>query len=332
MSEHSIEVNHLVKKYGGFTAVNNISFTVAKGDFFGFLGPNGAGKTTTLRILSTLLRKTSGEVKVAGYDVDREPNAVRRKIGFAMQDISLDNLASGWENLQLLGVLYGLSPADARKRAGELLGVVGLSKVADKWVTSYSGGMRRRLDLAGVLMHDPEILFLDEPTQGLDPQARRIIWDYLRKLNNEGSTVVLTTHYMEEADALCRELAFIDKGTIVRSGTPAKLKAQLGGEQIILTFGSADQAEKAIAVVTPLLEKETPAVTENRLQATVKEAGKIAPKVITKLESAKLFPASINITQPTLEDIFVKLVGHTIQEEDESNLIKGRDPFVEGRM
>src|SRR5437588_251644 len=232
MNAPIIEVTGLVKQYGEVVAVDGITFQVAEGDFFGFLGPNGAGKTTTMRILATLLRKTRGEVRVAGFDVERQPDQVRRAIGFAMQDVTLDSLASGYENLQLLGVLYGLTPRQSRARAEELVEMVGLSKVANRWVNSYSGGMRRRLDLAGVLMHSPQLLFLDEPTQGLDPQARRTIWDYLRKLNREGTTVFLTTHYMDEADALCRDLAFIDRGKIIRRGAPAELKASLGGDVV----------------------------------------------------------------------------------------------------
>jgi ABC-2 type transport system ATP-binding protein len=257
-----IEVKNLIKQYGDFKAVDDLTFSVEKGSFFGFLGPNGAGKTTTMRILSTLLKATSGSVTVAGADVGKDPNTVRRAIGFAMQDTSLDNMASGYENLQLLGVLYGQTPKESRARADELLEVVGLQKVAGKWVNQYSGGMRRRLDLAGTLMHSPEVLFLDEPTQGLDPQARRDIWDYLRKLNTEGTTVFLTTHYMDEADALCEDVLFIDHGQLIERGTPKALKKEHK--------------------------------TEN------------------------------------LEDIFVKLVGHAIHGEDESNLVKGRDPFIEG--
>ncbi len=236
MTASIISVSDLVKTYGEVRAVDGISFVVEEGDTFGFLGPNGAGKTTTMRILATLLKKTGGSVLVNGFDTERKPNDVRRAIGFAMQDISLDNLASGYENLQLLGVLYGLTPRQSKARATELIEMVGLSKVADRWVNSFSGGMRRRLDLAGTLMHRPKILFLDEPTQGLDPQARRTIWDYLRSLNSDGTTIFLTTHYMDEADSLCRNLAFIDAGKIVQQGTPAQLKSGMGGDLISLQF------------------------------------------------------------------------------------------------
>ena len=261
----AIRIEGLTKKYGDFLAVDDLSLFVPAGQVFGFLGPNGAGKSTTMRILSTLLAKTSGAAFVAGHDVETEPDAVRRAIGFAMQDISLDSLASGWENLQLLGVLYGLTPKAARARADELLHAVGLTKVADKWVNSYSGGMRRRLDLAGVLMHRPQILFLDEPTQGLDPQARRVIYEYLEKLNKEhGTTLFLTTHYMEEAEALCERIAFINRGKLLLIGTPAELKA---------TVAKPDA---------------------------------------------------------TLDDLFIQVVGQSPQE-DETALVQGTDPFVQGR-
>lgn len=332
-----IEVENLVKRYGDFLAVDDISFVVPEGDFFGFLGPNGAGKTTTMRILSTLLAKTSGRVMVAGFDVAREPERVKKNIGFAMQEISLDNLASGRENLQLLGVLYGLSPRQAKARADELLHVVGLSKVADKWVNAFSGGMKRRLDLAGVLMHHPQVLFLDEPTQGLDPQARRVIYDYLQKLNGEGTTVFLTTHYMDEADMLCRRLAFVDKGKIVRQGTPAELKDSLGGEVITLKFARADLLDKAEAAVRPaaghdaIIHRQTPAGQPAQLTVAVRGgADRLVPRLIADLDAAQTPPQSLSVSQPSLEDVFVQLVGRSILEDDETGLVKGRDPFVEG--
>jgi len=265
-NDASIRIENLTKRYGDFVAVDDISLTVPAGQVFGFLGPNGAGKSTTMRILSTLLAKTSGTAFVAGYDVETQPDEVRRSIGFAMQDISLDSMASGWENLQLLGVLYGLTPKAAKARADELLQAVGLSKVADKWVNSYSGGMRRRLDLAGVLMHQPRVLFLDEPTQGLDPQARRVIYEYLEGLNKDhGTTLFLTTHYMEEAEALCQRIAFINKGKLLMEGTPEELKAK------------------------------------------------------------------VDKPNATLDDLFIQVVGRSPAEEDESALVQGTDPFVQGR-
>lgn len=331
MNAPIIEVNDLVKQYGDVVAVDGITFQVAEGDFFGFLGPNGAGKTTTMRILATLLRKTRGEARVAGFDVERQPDHVRRVIGFAMQDVTLDSLASGYENLQLLGVLYGLTPRQARARAEDLVEMVGLSKVAHRWVNSYSGGMRRRLDLAGVLMHRPRVLFLDEPTQGLDPQARRGIWDYLVELNRDGSTMFLTTHYMEEADLLCRNLAFIDRGRIVREGTPAALKAEMGGDVITLRFGPETPLEKVEQALTAALgESGGWTVRDRQVCLASRHADALVPRLIHDLDAAGVAPQSLSVAQPSLEDLFVKLVGRSIMD-DEAQLVQGRDPFVGGR-
>lgn len=220
-----IKVKNLTKSFkGGVKAVNGVSFSIKEGDFFAFLGPNGAGKTTVMRMMATLTRPTSGNIKINGYDVQENPDGVRRSIGFAMQAVGLDDLASAWENLKLMGGLYGMSRAQAKQRAEELLKMFQLEKVADRYVAQYSGGMRRRLDVAVALMHKPKVLFLDEPTEGLDPAGRRVIWDYLNKLNKEGVTIFLTTHYMEEADFLARNLAIINKGKIVAKGTPSELK------------------------------------------------------------------------------------------------------------
>jgi ABC-2 type transport system ATP-binding protein len=331
MPDSIISVDKLLKTYGDVTAVDGITFGVEEGDFFGFLGPNGAGKTTTMRILATLLKKTSGRVLVNGFDVERQPNDVRRAIGFAMQDISLDNLASGYENLQLLGALYGLSPKQSKARAIELVEMVGLSKVADRWVNSFSGGMRRRLDLAGTLMHRPKILFLDEPTQGLDPQARRTIWDYLRGLNKEGTTIFLTTHYMDEADSLCRNLAFIDSGKIVQQGTPSQLKSGMGGDLITLQLGpdvDMEAVEQSLKQVAG--EESSTVIKDHQISIAISNAHEMVPRLIQDLNAIKAAPLSFNISQPSLEDVFVKLVGHSILD-DESQLVKGRDPFVEGR-
>ena len=215
-NEMMVEVEDLVKVYpGGTRAVSGIDFIVGRGQFFGFLGPNGAGKTTTMKILSTLLRKTSGRITGAGYDVDKDPKAVRRSIGFAMQEVGLDDLAAGKDFLVLQGVLYGLSRRESRRRADEMLELVGLTSVAKRKVGTYSGGMRRRIDLVAALMHAPPLLFLDEPTVGLDPQSRLAMWEHLVQLNKQGVAILLTTQMMEEADRLCQSIAIIDHGQIV---------------------------------------------------------------------------------------------------------------------
>jgi ABC-2 type transport system ATP-binding protein len=229
MSE-AIRVEALSRKFGTTAAVDEISFTIPKGEFFGFLGPNGAGKTTTMRMLATLLKPTSGMAWVNGYEISEDADGIRRSIGFAMQAVTLDPLATAWENLLLLGALYGMSHKAARARAEELLELMQLTKVANSWIKNYSGGMRRRLDLAAVLMHKPVVLFLDEPTEGLDPAGRRVIWDYLQKLGaDHGTTIFLTTHYMDEADYLCDRISIIDKGKLVITDLPKQLKEKVGG-------------------------------------------------------------------------------------------------------
>jgi ABC-2 type transport system ATP-binding protein len=230
MNQHAIVVENLTKVYGGkVKAVDEISFTVDEGEFYGFLGPNGAGKTTTMRMLATLLNPTSGGATVSGKTLGQENDEIRRSIGFAMQGVTLDATASAWENLTLIGALYGLSKKQSREQGSKLLELLNLTKVADSWVNTYSGGMKRRLDLAAVLMHKPKLLFLDEPTEGLDPAARRVIWEYLIQLNKEGTTVFLTTHFMQEADELCERISIIDNGKIIVTKSPDELKSGANG-------------------------------------------------------------------------------------------------------
>jgi ABC-2 type transport system ATP-binding protein len=227
----AVEAAGLVKHYrsraGVVEAVRGVDLRVQAGEVFGFLGPNGAGKSTTVRMLTTLLSITSGTARVAGVDVARDPDAARRRIGVALQEAGLDPRQTGRELLVLQGRLFGLSPHEAAGRAAELLALVELEDAADRGIKGYSGGMKRRLDLASALVHEPEVLFLDEPTTGLDPASRLTIWDELRRINERGTTVFLTTQYLEEADQLCDRLAIIDDGRIVREGTPADLKAEL---------------------------------------------------------------------------------------------------------
>ncbi|MBT5579364.1 MAG: ATP-binding cassette domain-containing protein, partial [Acidimicrobiaceae bacterium] len=228
MAQHPVEAVGLVRTFGDLTAVAGIDLIVEEGEIFGFLGPNGAGKSTTVRMLVTLLRPTSGVARVAGFDVVREPNAVRKSIGVALQDAAIDPLMTGNELLRLQAVLHGLGRKEATRRTGELLERVGLTVARDRKVGEYSGGMRRRLDLAMALIHRPSVLFLDEPTTGLDPTSRLAVWEEVRTLNDEGTTVFLTTQYLEEADELAGRVAIIDGGRIVREGAPAALKAAVG--------------------------------------------------------------------------------------------------------
>ena len=224
MNANIIEVENLRKEYAKETvAVDDISFTVRRGEFFGFLGPNGAGKSTTMNMMVNLVKKTSGTIKIAGFDNARQANEVYKRVGFAMQEVGLDETATAREMLQLHGRLYHLPPAEIAERSAKLLKLVELEKVADRYTSTYSGGMRRRFDLALSLLHNPEVLFLDEPTTGLDPHARQLIWNHLRDLNQGGMTIFLTTHFMEEAEALCERLAIMDKGKIVTEGSIPQL-------------------------------------------------------------------------------------------------------------
>src|SRR5947207_4700441 len=238
---HAVQVRSLRRTFkGGVEAVRDIDLSVAEGEVFGFLGPNGAGKTTTVRMLCTLLPPSAGAARVAGVDVLTQGAEVRRRIGVALQEIGLDPVQTGRELLELQCGLYGITGADARRRAAELLELLGLTDAADRRTKTYSGGMKRRLDLATALVHSPDVLFLDEPTTGLDPASRLAVWDEVRRINSDGATVFLTTQYLEEADQLCDRLAIIDNGRIVAAGTPEQLKAEMGHDVVSVSVEGAD--------------------------------------------------------------------------------------------
>jgi len=250
MANPIIEVKNLYKEYdGGVKAVNGVSFNVESGEFFGFLGPNGAGKSTTMNMLVNLVKKTSGTILIDGFDVSTQPNEVYKRVGFAMQEVGLDETATAREMLQLHGRLYHMPKAEIDEQVKKLLKLVELEKVADRYTSTYSGGMRRRFDLALALIHKPKVLFLDEPTTGLDPHARQLIWNHLRDLNENGMTIFLTTHFMEEAEALCDRLAIMDKGQIVTEGTIPQLleKHQAQNlEQIFLATTGSNLADEEV--------------------------------------------------------------------------------------
>lgn len=316
-SETVIVVDGLVKRYGAVTAVGGVSFEVRRGEVFGFLGPNGAGKSTTLKVLSTLLRKTSGRVQVLGYDVDHDGTAIRQRTGFAMQEVGLDDLATGWDFLVMQGLLYGLSRKEARRRAGELLEVVGLTGVSRRKVGTYSGGMRRRIDLVAALMHRPSLLFLDEPTTGLDPQSRLAIWEYLEELNRQGVTILVSTQMMEEADRLCHRIAIIDLGHIVAQGSPSDLKAQVGSDVITLALdASGDGARRAEALLRARGDVTGVAVDHNRLRVMVPDGASAAPRLVRVLDEAGVAISSLTIAGPTLDDVFFKFTGRQIRTEE----------------
>ena len=317
-----IEVEKLVKVYrGGTRAVDGIDFSVGEGEFVGFLGPNGAGKSTTLKVLSTLLRKTSGRVVVAGHDVDKDPMAVRRSIGFAMQEVGLDDLVTGREFLVLQGILYRLPRRESERRADELLGLVGLTSDSDRKVGSYSGGMRRRIDLIAALMPDPPLLFLDEPTTGLDPQSRMAIWEQLKRLNGNGTTILLTTHMMDEADSLCQRLAIIDQGRIIAEGSPRELKSEIGGDIITLGIDSvgSEQRESQIAKAEALIGERSYVISSSAgdqwVSVQVEDGASAAPDLMRTLYENGVAVSDLSVTSPTLNDVFIKLTGHEIRSD-----------------
>ena len=319
-----VHVEGLVKVYpGGTRAVDGVDLTVGEGEFVGFLGPNGAGKSTTLKVLSTLLKKTSGSVLVAGHDVDKDPMAVRRSIGYAMQEVGLDDLVSGREFLVMQGLLYRLPRREAERRAEELLELVGLSDAAERKVGSYSGGMRRRIDLISALMPSPPLLFLDEPTTGLDPQSRMAIWEHLERLNREGMTILLTTQTMEEADRLCKRLAIIDRGRIIEHGTPQDLKSQIGGDVIFLSIDSASEEDHQAQVAkAEVLAGERSyvlgtAIGDKGLSVQVQNGGSAAPDLLRAMYEGGVPVTELSVTSPTLDDVFLKLTGRQIRPGEE---------------
>jgi ABC-2 type transport system ATP-binding protein len=323
MSSREIVVENLVKRYpGDIVAIDDVSFKVNAGQIFGFLGPNGAGKSTTVKVLTTLALPTAGRVTVGGYDVVGEAHQVRRIAGVALQEIGLDPLMKPMELLTMQGLLFGASRKEAVNRAEELLELVRLADTKDRRVGTYSGGMRRRLDLALALVHEPEILFLDEPTAGLDPAGRRDVWDEVRRLNSAlGMTIFLTTQYLEEADQLADIVAIIDKGKIAAEGLPAKLKAEMGTESINLAFDDRNTAERAVQELTGM----APSIQADRdtVRLYVGQAAQTVPDVVDRLRQADLHPISVTITQPTLDDVFLKVTGQrmTTQETVKSQAI-----------
>ena len=318
-AQPAIETARLVKVYGGGTcAVDGITFRVAPGELFGLLGPNGAGKTTIIRILATLLRATSGSAWVLGYDVALHPHEVRKRLGLAMQAPTLDAFSTGRETLELAGRLHGVASAELRRRTDELLELMGLSSVAKKLTGTYSGGMRRRLDLASALVHRPELLILDEPTEGLDPQSRTALWEELERISAAGTTMLLTTHYMEEADRLCSRLAIVDNGQVVVEGRPAELKQGIGADTVVLRLESGDGDGK-VAHVRRLLEGmvAAEAVTAHPagVSLAVADASAAIPALLRRLEGNGLRISGLQMSQPSLDDVFMQYTGRHIREE-----------------
>jgi len=312
----AIEVTGLEREFsGGIKAVAGVDLEVGAGEIYAFLGPNGAGKTTTVRMLTTLLRPTGGHATVAGHDVVADPAAVRRSIGVALQEAALDPLMTGRELIRLQATLHGLLGTEAERECDTLLERVGLTQAADRRVGTYSGGMRRRLDLASALVHGPEVLFLDEPTTGLDPVSRKAIWEEVERLNNEGTTVFLTTQYLEEADQLADRVGIISGGRIVAEGTPASLKAEVGKSHLELGIidGAAERANEVCAAFGQLLP-----VRDGKLLVELDNGANDVARVVRALDDAGIMFDSLELVEPTLDDVFVAKTGEHIEGDEGS--------------
>jgi ABC-2 type transport system ATP-binding protein len=313
----AIEVAGLVKRYGDLTALDGVDLEVPRGTVLGLLGPNGAGKTTIVRILTTLLRPDAGRATIDGVDVLTKPGEVRKRIGLSGQYAAVDEYLTGFENLDMIGRLYHLGRRRSRERARELLDQFSLTDAADRPTHTYSGGMRRRLDLAGALVAAPPVLFLDEPTTGLDPRSRTEMWDVIRRLVADGTTLLLTTQYLEEADVLADDIVVIDHGRAIARGTSDQLKAQIGGERLELTVSDADRLDDAVALVTPL--GVGPAATdEHRRSLTMPVTGgvKALRQALDHLEAEGLEVDDAGVRRPTLDDVFLTLTGSTAGEDE----------------
>lgn len=328
---HAIEIKNLKKSFkGGVKAVDGIDLTVNEGEIFGLLGPNGAGKTTTIRMLATMTKPTSGKAMVCGNDVTEDPDTVRRCIGIVFQDPALDDQLTGRENLDFHARMYGMSAKDREKRIREVLDIVELSDRANELAEKYSGGMKRRLEIARGLMHYPKVLFLDEPTLGLDAQTRRVIWNHIEKLNREYKiTIILTTHYMEEADFLCGRVAIVDQGKILALDTPEKLKESMGGDVITLKAnngtGLASLAKKIKGVVKVKRH-------DHSVSISLANAGRRIPEIIKLAEKDGIEIESVDLHKPTLEDVFIHFTGKTIRAQEAGALDRMRMRMKARRM
>jgi ABC-2 type transport system ATP-binding protein len=319
--EYVLTTNKLKKSFTSkgktVEAVRGVDLSVKPGKVFGFLGPNGAGKTTTLRMLATLLPIDSGEATVAGFDVKKRPGEVRKRIGYVSQLGGSDDDAIGLDDMLLQGRLYGMTPSQARARAKELSKLLDLDDFIDRKVITYSGGQRRRLDIGIGIMHKPTILFLDEPTTGLDPQNRANLWIQVKKLSKEGTTIFLTTHYLEEADALSDYIAIMDNGTIVAEGEPRELKKQIAGDSIIV---KPKPGELSIEEIRKLVENE-PFIKETRVEGEhlhlyVDDGALALPKLFTEFEDKKVAIETVSLAEPSLDDVFLKKTGRSLRDGD----------------
>jgi len=323
MNEHAIKVEDLTKSFNGLVAVDHISFTVKSGELFGLLGPNGAGKTTTINMLSTLLKSTSGYGEVAGHDISKSKDDIRRSIGVVFQEPALDIKLTGKENLEFHAMMYGLKKEERKKRVEEVLKLVELTEKRNVLVENFSGGMKRRLEIARGLIHKPEVLFLDEPTLGLDAQTRRHIWDYIKKLNKEGGvTIILTTHYMEEADFLCDRIAIMDKGKFVAMDIPARLKDILGGD--VVSMEIEGNADSLIDRINSLDWVKNMTRHNETLSLTMEKGERRIPQLINVARENGVNITCVHLRKPSLEDVFLHFTGRTIREEEASKTERSR--------
>ena len=314
---YSIETKSLTKSFGDLVAVNDISFSVEKGEIFGFLGPNGAGKSTTMMIFTTLLKPTNGNALVGGFDVIKNPKQVRENIGFVQQETTVDEYLSGRENLLLQAKLNHIPKNEINQRIDEVLDLIELSDKQDEAVVTYSGGMRKRLDIAGGLLHHPRVLFLDEPTVGLDIQTRRKIWQYIKKIHTQfDMTIFLTTHYMEEADSLCDRIGIIDHGKIQVIDTPKNMKNDLGNEIISLVIESNNNYDSFLLELKKIEFIKKFNEDDSKLILFTSNGTEVIPQIFQISSELGIKIKSISLTQPTLDDVFISYTGHEIRDDD----------------
>ncbi|MBD1899345.1 ATP-binding cassette domain-containing protein [Trichocoleus sp. DQ-A3] len=333
----AVLIEKLQKRYGSVEAVKNVSFQVEPGEIFGLLGPNGAGKTTTLRVLCTLTTPDAGKIEVSGISVVDNPRGARQRLGYVAQEVALDKVLTGRELLQLQAALYHLPGAVAKQRIEAVLSVLGLQEYADKKTGTYSGGLRKRLDLAAGLLHQPDVLVLDEPTVGLDIESRVVVWDFLRQLRASGTTVLITSHYLEEIDALADRVAIIDRGVVIASGTPSELKDRVGGDRITLRireFSPIEEAEKAKNMLQSLPFVQEAIINNaqgNSLNLVVTPQSDALMTIQQSLQAANLPIFGIAQARPSLDDVYLAATGRTLMDA-ELAAAGSRDPKAEKKQ